>query len=681
MNDGVLGALELALEGKAVRRVRTAEGARHYGQPIGSVIRPGGGVVGALERVAGAGGRAAGRAGGTKPRRPSWWESGVGSAHDELRAALPKLRADLSPAFRKKFDAARAALPENPADWYDKAALGAWDRSWRRMSGGPGHRALAVESSIRAVGKLVDDEAIRRAKAGGFPPPLTQRQRTRIRNERDKLYVAYDEAKWELMDPTAERLFGKGWSQLDGAEVKQVIAQIHAERPDLATQRARIDELLERLITSGGTQYGIAYAEALQSVLGQLRPMGGDLTNTRADIAAVPTPVPAAAVGGPNSGVIPYQWRSPTPFSPRQPRPVNIDRIAMKDYNHLTPHDQKLVRTAIRALEVGKAPLEPKTRALKGTFGVRLDEDARLLVYPHVDNTWHVFAVIPHHDYREAERRMGASGTGGIPPMYDPANAAFLNDHEKLQAAAFHTVNDAAQHYPSSWVDTSNSGKQFVIRRSETGRGFYAAKRNPEADDVLAFSNDVTSRQVAVHELAHRMEGLLPHVAATEWAFHWRRTSKMERMAADSQAREDLAAFVEDRRLARDIYQRDLAAARQAGDLERIPGFEQALRMIETDLGDAERELAAMDAGLPFLGEREDIAPLTELVPHGGFEDNEHARPDKYVNPYSGKNYGDGPSDNYEVLSMGMEGLFTNSWNIWDDPDYRHLVAGLLATG
>lgn len=111
---------------------------------------------------------------------------------------------------------------------------------------------------------------------------------------------------------------------------------------------------------------------------------------------------------GPASGVIPDRVKDRRPVNTHAPKPVVIDQMAKRDIERLYPDEVPKVYAAIELLEQGKAPIEPKSRdELAGTFGIRIDRDCRLLVYPHIDGAWHVFYV-GHHDYEEAERRMSA---------------------------------------------------------------------------------------------------------------------------------------------------------------------------------------------------------------------------------------------------------------------------------
>lgn len=116
----------------------------------------------------------------------------------------------------------------------------------------------------------------------------------------------------------------------------------------------------------------------------------------------------AAVIAGPAAGVIPDRVKDRKPVNTHAPKPVVVDPMAKRDIERLYPDEVPKVWAAIELLEQGKAPIEPKHRdELVGTFGIRIDKDCRLLVFPHIDGAWHVFYV-GHHDYEEAERRMSA---------------------------------------------------------------------------------------------------------------------------------------------------------------------------------------------------------------------------------------------------------------------------------
>lgn len=75
--------------------------------------------------------------------------------------------------------------------------------------------------------------------------------------------------------------------------------------------------------------------------------------------------------------------------------------------------------------------------------------------------------------------------------------------------------------------------------------------------------------------------------------------------------------------------------------------------------------------------------PLKKLQPNNRYEADEYASPDKFENAYMGKTYGGGPSDPYELFTMGMQGMFGGSrqMHIHKDRDYASFILGVLATG
>lgn len=75
--------------------------------------------------------------------------------------------------------------------------------------------------------------------------------------------------------------------------------------------------------------------------------------------------------------------------------------------------------------------------------------------------------------------------------------------------------------------------------------------------------------------------------------------------------------------------------------------------------------------------------PLKKLQPNNRYEADEYASPDKFENAYMGKTYGGGPTDPYELFTMGMQGMFGGSRqvHIHKDRDYASFILGVLATG
>lgn len=73
---------------------------------------------------------------------------------------------------------------------------------------------------------------------------------------------------------------------------------------------------------------------------------------------------------------------------------------------------------------------------------------------------------------------------------------------------------------------------------------------------------------------------------------------------------------------------------------------------------------------------------LEELRPGYGYAAHEVAVEDGFLDPYFGKTYGYADSrTSWEILSMGVESVYTNSFKVWDeDTDIRNFIIGLLAT-
>lgn len=164
---------------------------------------------------------------------------------------------------------------------------------------------------------------------------------------------------------------------------------------------------------------------------------------------------------GPGSGVIPLRVRDIGPININQPRPVVLDPAAIRDFNQVLEGDErKKVKKAIDLLEQGRAPLEPKTRDLTGAYGLRIDEDCRMLVYPHVDGAWHAFALT-HHDYDEVARRWRAASKTAMP--MDADFLSMLDWTESRDSA------DQVRHL-EAWDGATSAGYIEVFGR------YYSAK-------------------------------------------------------------------------------------------------------------------------------------------------------------------------------------------------------------
>ena len=71
---------------------------------------------------------------------------------------------------------------------------------------------------------------------------------------------------------------------------------------------------------------------------------------------------------------------------------------------------------------------------------------------------------------------------------------------------------------------------------------------------------------------------------------------------------------------------------------------------------------------------------LGKLTGKPGYTSDEIAKPDKFLNPYMGKDYSNrSKNPNYELLSMGMTYLYNKPDDLVKDKDYMNFVLGCLA--
>lgn len=80
----------------------------------------------------------------------------------------------------------------------------------------------------------------------------------------------------------------------------------------------------------------------------------------------------------------------------------------------------------------------------------------------------------------------------------------------------------------------------------------------------------------------------------------------------------------------------------------------------------------------------EKLQPLSKLTGNKAYDKSmEKARPDDFNNPYMGKEYVDsyGKHYGYELLSMGVEGIYQGRYNLYEDEDMAKFILGLLLKG
>jgi len=63
-----------------------------------------------------------------------------------------------------------------------------------------------------------------------------------------------------------------------------------------------------------------------------------------------------------------------------------------------------------------------------------------------------------------------------------------------------------------------------------------------------------------------------------------------------------------------------------------------------------------------------------------GYSLKEKTRFDEFRNPYMGKDYGNKEDSGYEILSMGLEGLYTGAYKLHNDTEYQDFIFGVLAS-
>lgn len=178
-------------------------------------------------------------------------------------------------------------------------------------------------------------------------------------------------------------------------------------------------------------------------------------------------------------------------------------------------------------------------------------------------------------------------------------------------------MQTAASFYPKEWVDVAGQRQMNMLDRP---RGYMQV--NGDGFDIALskvkrgmFENDPAQLSVALHELGHVMEQVIPEIRSSEWTFYNRRTS----VWLDEEAK---------------------------------------------ILGAQERQITMNKAAKGTAS----------------YETREKTRPDKLPHFYMGKDYGNLPDSSYELFTVGMEGLMTGSYPVWEDADFLRWLLGILVT-
>lgn len=114
--------------------------------------------------------------------------------------------------------------------------------------------------------------------------------------------------------------------------------------------------------------------------------------------------------------------------------------------------------------------------------------------------------------------------------------------HEATREQSLDLVKDAAKFYPRDWVQASNKRNQLRVDYTslrghytddvrEGGEGVVDLRRDPDLwESRIRVSPRKTKTEepdgytVALHELGHRMEAVVPEIKVWEWAWLWSRT-------------------------------------------------------------------------------------------------------------------------------------------------------------
>lgn len=168
--------------------------------------------------------------------------------------------------------------------------------------------------------------------------------------------------------------------------------------------------------------------------------------------------------------------------------------------------------------------------------------------------------------------------------------------------------------YPQAWLDqVASRGRELTVGKAK--RGYQQGWTIKLSDDGgrQIISTAPAMDRVATHELGHLMEQEVPGVKLLEWAYLWARTSEPAKRAGGKRVRAGV---------------------------------------------NAKRK-------------------LRDLIPHSTYAAREVARADTFPNAYTGKLYGEGPRDFYELLTTFMESATAGSR--YTDDDGLAWLLGVLA--
>lgn len=131
---------------------------------------------------------------------------------------------------------------------------------------------------------------------------------------------------------------------------------------------------------------------------------------------------------------------------------------------------------------------------------------------------------------------------GERPEDISPSSDGWVHVQTRRKLA----VQNAAKALPARWIEASNSAGSVTMLASPGTGGQYDTRgyhRWNFGSSEIWLAEDERMEHVAVHELAHRMERVIPGLTAMEAAFHYRRTRgdepKNYQLSADEWVKRD----------------------------------------------------------------------------------------------------------------------------------------------
>lgn len=108
-----------------------------------------------------------------------------------------------------------------------------------------------------------------------------------------------------------------------------------------------------------------------------------------------------------------------------------------------------------------------------------------------------------------------------VRPLGNPGKHPWAKGSQKKVKDA---IEQASAFYPSDWLRVSNQGREMIGRKVRRGH-YWEGNRYEPAEMYLSGKDEQAMLKVAVHELGHRMEDMIPELRKLEYEFYQRRTA------------------------------------------------------------------------------------------------------------------------------------------------------------